>query len=172
MEEDVKTEATPPTPTAIVIRNRDGKIRTGLRDEAGKFVRTKPRSVPDSREIKKVGRKFLMEYEADESGKITKRSKTRLRKIVDTAYKHATYDGEDAKMVGAAKQWADWLMLYFVGKPGPMDEDREEKGQGIQFVIGMMPELPNKEVIDEHVPPSKPTFAKVVSVETNPVNKE
>lgn len=176
MDEDVKPEVAEleSGATAIVIRGRHGELKSQHRGEGGKFVRTKPITVPDSREIKKVGRKFLLELEADpETGKVTKRSKTRLRKIVDTAYKHATYQGEDAKMVAASKQWADWLMLHFVGKPGPTDDDKEDRAQGIQFVIGMMPELPNKDVLDEgHTPPAKPTFAEVISVETNPSKEE
>jgi hypothetical protein len=173
---DLSQASTPAvTTTAIVVKNAKGdgtSIR--LKDSSGKFVRKNKPMPVSSQEIKRIGRKAMMKVK--EGAK-----KTEIQAMVETAIKWANYDpgvdekgnpvAPDPKMVAASKQWADWLMLHFVGKPGLTEEDKEDnKISGIKFVVFERPELMNKEVVnyeDRQKQPDKPAFAEVLSVETN-----
>jgi hypothetical protein len=174
------TQQAPEGTTAIVVKGPKGKEKILLKDKSGRFVK-KSRPMPNTgRELKIMARKTLERLENLEAspttGKLTRKARRMGQVLIDNALYWATYmppEGEtpDAKMVAASKQWADWYMLNFIGKPSETDEDKEDnKLAGVKFVVIQQPELMHKEemtIEDRLKQPDKPKFIDAEIVSTN-----
>lgn len=163
----------PVGPTAIIVRTKHGGLREALKDEHGKFVK-KQRGMPETREVTRLIRNILNAPVAID-GKIDRKGKKAIERMVDNIISIASYEGHDPKGMMAAVQAFEALMLRAHGKPKANEEEMEAMQlSGVKYVVIRAPELPNSEVVDagEDKTPTQPSFLKDVEFLPTDRNKE
>jgi hypothetical protein len=159
--------AEPKSPTEIVVRSPEGTLVTRLKDEKGRFVK-KPRPLPSTKEITRLGRTLLNSAEAGPDGKAIKGTATRHRRIFDNLVRIATLETEDPKALMAVIKAAELLYLRYVGKPSASEEELEAlKTSGVKIVVVQPPELVNNAPAEERKEPAKPSFLDAEIIQQN-----
>lgn len=164
----------PAGPTAIVVRTQQGGLREVLKGPDGKFAK-KQRGMPETREVTRLIRNILNAPVADEDGKLDRKGKKAIAKMVENMIAIATYAGKDAKAMMAAVQAFEALMLRAHGKPKANEEEAEAMQlSGVKYVVIQAPELPNPEVVDADAlkTPTQPSFLNDVEFLPPDRNKE
>ena len=156
------------------------KLTKRVRGEGGKFVK-QPKTMPKSEDMTRYLRNLLNTAEANADGKITRGSKTRIRKMLDNAIKNASMDAErpvfdklgnqvfnedgtpllvvDPKVMMASAQNLKEVMLRAYGAPSKSDEELNAmKLQTVKVVIMQHPEMMDKTVVEDK-PHEKPVPA-------------
>jgi len=161
-EVEVKQEEKPDT-TALAIRRKDGSIQTVLKGADGRFAKRERKMVP-TRDVTAEIRKFINgigEIESTESGKMTRDSKSRLVRMMESLYKIVMEGSTDPKSMQAAVQAFEALMLRGHGKPALNDEEQDAlKRAGIRTVFIAIPnEVKETESSNDIERPKLPSFA-------------
>lgn len=166
----------PPGTTEITIQ-RKGVPVTLLVNEKGKFVH-KPKPMPEAKDVTRLMRRLLIELEAGEDGRVTSKSKNRLRRMLDNMIDIATADSHtimfdkkgnaitvrDAKMAMASVKAFEALMARAYGKVSPGDDEMDAmKLAGIKIVVVTPPD--NLKPMEDTQKNLRPSFIEAEIVE-------
>jgi hypothetical protein len=140
---------------------RRGVTFTQQKNAKGQFLK-KAKPLLPAIEFTRAERKFLNKARAD--------GKTEYLAVFENMVRIAQYDGDDAKMRGAAVCAFKELRLSALGKPAPSEVEMDKlTTQPVKVVIINSPELMHPEVQEEKkAEVLKPSFAEVVGIKTNP----
>ena len=176
------TEKTPVESVEMVRHMGTDKLTKRIRGENGKFVR-QPKTMPKSEDMTRYIRNVLNRAEANEDGKITRGSKSRINRMVSNIIRNAEMDAVqpiydkmgnqvgtavDPKIMMASAQNFKEIMLRGYGAPSKSDEELNAmKMQKVSVVIITPPaEFMNKEVKeDKPREPLEPAFLDAEIVE-------
>jgi len=149
-----------PGVTTLTI-TRYGKPHTQQKDAQGKWLKKVKPLIPTV-EFTRAERKALSKVRAD--------GMTEYMKAFMNMVRIAQYDGDDAKMRGAAVCAYKELRQSALGKPAPSEVEMDNlTTQPVKVVIINSPELMHPEVQEEKkAEVLKPSFAEVVGIKTNP----
>jgi hypothetical protein len=149
-----------PGVTTLTI-TRYGKPHTQQKDAQGKWLKKVKPLIPTV-EFTRAERKFLNKARAD--------GKTEYMAVFENMVRIAQYDGDDAKMRGAAVCAYKELRLSALGKPATSEVDMDKlQSQPFTYVLANAPVLPT-EVVDGDKPKQEkkqPSFAEVVSIKND-----
>jgi len=160
-DSNVTPEELPTGVTTLTITRR-GKPFTQQKDAQGRFLK-KAKPLLPAIEFTRAERKHLNKQRAD--------GLTEYMAMFINMVKIAQYDGDDAKMRGAAVCAFKEVRLSALGKPAPSEQEMDKlTTQPVKVVIINSPELMHPEVIQEEKKEKilKPSFAEVTEIRTNP----
>ena len=175
-------EAKPQGPSVEMVRHMGtDKLSKRMRGEGGKFVK-QPKTMPKSEDMTRYIRNVLNRAEANEDGKITRGSKSRINRMVSNIIKNAEMDAVqpiydkmgnqvgtavDPKIMMASAQNFKEIMLRGYGVPSKSDEELNAmKTQSVKVIVLSHPELMDKNVYeDKPKEPPVPAFIDAEIVE-------
>lgn len=170
-----KQETAPSESTAVVKIDSLGRVSKFIKGKDGKFQK-QPRKHVDAALAGRQFLDFLKSKEVGSDGKIDKKTKTWLHRIIQRQAQIAVNEDPDPKAMSAATKAAEFLTQYGIGKPRMNPDDSEAlRKAGVSIVIVPAPELMHPEPVEENSrkKPTVPEFvdAEVVSTNDPPTQK-
>ena len=110
----------------VIVHSQTGKTRIMLRGEGGKFQKKK-KSMPKTEDITRYMRELLNKVEAGPDGRMTKRDKTRFRRMFDNIFNIASMSPEQPVF--------DKLGNIVWTRPPVVDENEKIVMEGIPMTV-------------------------------------
>jgi hypothetical protein len=149
-----------------------GRIRKFTQGPDGKFQK-KPRRKADVAAASEMFLNFLKSKELGPDGKLDKKTKVWLERIIRRQAEIATNDDPDPKAMSASTKAAEFLIQYGIGKaPSHPTELAALQKAGVHIVIVPAPQLMHPEPIEETPRAElKPSFIEGEFTTNDPTQK-